>query len=254
MWTDTHTHLDKLKNPKEAKERALREGVRRLITIGTEFEDWPDVLKHTASPGVFGALGLHPHSADGFNRECEEFLREHLSQDSIVAVGEIGLDYHYERSPRDVQKKAFDRQLCLAEELDLPVEIHTRDAEEDTLAFLREFQGRVRGLLHCFTGSYEMARQALDCGFHISFSGIVTFKNSRDLQEVCKKIPLDCLHIETDAPYLSPAPHRGKENEPARLIHTARKVCELKDVEEQALSRRLEENVLKLFPKIQTGG
>ena len=131
--------------------------------------------------------GCIPIGPDSFNEECEAFLKKHLSDNSVVAVGEIGLDYYYEHSPRDIQKKVFYRQLCLAEEWGLPVEIHTRNAEEDTLAILKEFQGRVRGILHCFTGSYKMAQQALDLGFNISFSGIVTFKNSKDIQETCRK-------------------------------------------------------------------
>ena len=255
MWTDTHTHLDKLKDPEEVMSRARSEGVRRLITVGTESEDWPEVLKLSEKfkSEVFGTLGMHPHRASSFDEQCETFLKKHLSDQSVIAVGEIGLDYYYEHSPKDIQKEVFYRQLCLAEEWGLPVEIHTRDAEEDTLAILKEFQGRVQGLLHCFTGSYQMARQALDWGFNISFSGIVTFKNSKDLQKTCRKIPLDRLHIETDAPYLAPVPHRGKENQPSWVIYVAQKICELHNVKEDQLSRQLEENTLNMFPKIQTG-
>ena len=256
MWTDTHTHLDKLKDLKQVIDLARSERIRRMITVGTEPEDWPEVLKLSEqyAPEVFGTLGMHPHRAEGFNEDCEIFLKKHLSDKSVVAVGEIGLDYYYEHSPRDIQKKIFYRQLCLAEEWGLPVEIHTRDAEEDTLAILREFQGRVKGILHCFTGSYKMAQQALDLGFNISFSGIVTFKNSQALQETCKKIPLDRLHIETDAPYLAPVPYRGKENQPSWVIYVARKICELHNVTEELLSQQLEENTLKMFPKINIKG
>ena len=253
MWTDTHTHLDKLKDPKQIMDAARSAKIRRIITVGTEPEDWMEVLKLSKqfTPEVFGTLGMHPHRADSFNEECEIFLKKHLSDNFVVAVGEIGLDYYYEHSPRDIQKKAFYRQLHLAEEWNLPVEIHTRDAEEDTLAILREFQGRVKGILHCFTGSYKMAQQALDLGFNISFSGIVTFKNSKDLQETCQKIPLDRLHIETDAPYLAPVPYRGKENQPSWVVYVARKICELHNVNEEVLSEQLEENTLKMFPKIK---
>ena len=256
MWTDTHTHLDKLKDPEQIMDAARNAKVRRIITVGTEPEDWPEVLKFSKqfTMEVFGTLGMHPHRADSFNEECEIFLKKHLSDNSVVAVGEIGLDYYYEHSSRDIQKKVFYRQLCLAEEWGLPVEIHTRDAEEDTLAILREFQGRVKGILHCFTGSYKMAQQALDLGFNISFSGIVTFKNSKDLQETCKKIPLDRLHIETDAPYLAPVPYRGKENQPSWVVYVARKICELHNVKEDFLSQQLEKNTLKMFPKIKNVG
>ena len=251
MWTDTHTHLDKLKDPERAVAEAQSQGVHRMISVGTEPEDWPEILRLAGRlAGVFVALGTHPQNAESFDEKNEGILRKRLSEKSVVAVGEIGLDYYYERAPRNVQKEVFRRQLRLAEERGLPVEIHTRDAEEDTLALLREFQGRVRGLLHCFTGSCNMARQALDLGFNISFSGIVTFKNSGELQETCKKVPLDRLHIETDAPYLSPHPFRGKENRPNRVIYTARKVCELHNVTESFLSEQLEKNTLSLFPKI----
>ncbi|MCY4512935.1 MAG: TatD family hydrolase [Bdellovibrionales bacterium] len=254
MWTDTHTHLDKLTDPKQILEKARSEGVRRMITVGTEPEDWPEVLRLSSqfASEVFGTLGMHPHRADCFNEECEIFLKKHLSDPSIVAVGEIGLDYYYEHSPKDIQKETFVRQMSLAEEEGLPVEIHTRDAEEDTLAVLKEFQGRVQGILHCFTGSYGMAQKALDLGYNISFSGIVTFKKSQELQETCKKIPLNRLHIETDAPYLAPIPYRGKENQPSWVVYVARKVCELHNVTEELLSRQLEENTLKMFPKIKT--
>ena len=252
MWTDTHTHLDKLQDPERAVKEAQSQGVHRMISVGTEPEDWPKILKLAGkfASGVFVTLGTHPQHAESFDEKSEGFLRKHLSEKSVVAVGEIGLDYYYERSPHNIQKEVFRRQLQLAEEWGLAVEIHTRDAEEDTLTLLREFRGRVRGLLHCFTGSYNMARQALDLGFNISFSGIVTFKNSRELQETCKKIPLDRLHIETDAPYLSPHPFRGKENRPDRVIYTARKICELHNVTESLLSEQLEKNTLSLFPKI----
>ena len=252
MWTDTHAHLDKSPDPPAAAEEALAAGVQRILTIGTERADWPEVVKLSRRFSyVFGALGMHPHNSSDFDEACEKFLRSSLSSEpSLVAVGEIGLDYRYERSPRDAQKEAFRRQLNMAEELNLPVEIHTREAEEDTLSMLRPFRGRVQGLLHCFSGSYETAKAALDLGFNISFSGIVTFKNAQALQETCRKIPLDRLHIETDAPYLSPHPHRGKENRPARLIFTAQKVAALHGVTEAKLSRQLEENTLKMFPRL----
>ena len=251
-WTDTHAHLDKLPDPEAALDEARAAGVKRILTIGTERADWPEVVKLSRRfSHVFGALGMHPHNGADFNQESETFLRSKLSSESsLVAVGEIGLDYHYERSPRAAQQDAFRRQLSLAEDCGLPVEIHTREAEKDTLSMLRPFRGRVRGLLHCFSGSYETAKAALDLGFNISFSGILTFKNAKALQEVCRKIPLDRLHIETDAPYLSPHPHRGKENRPARLILTAQKVAALHDITEEKLSLQLEKNTLDMFPRI----
>ena len=189
MWIDTHAHLDKLKpEPEIILKEAKRFSVDAVFTIGTSLTDWPEVLQlANAFPNVYGALGMHPHDAKDFNEECKTFLKNHLLDKNIVAVGEIGLDYYYSHSPKEIQREVFHQQLCLAEEFQLPVEIHTREAEEDTLHFLQKFRGRLKGLLHCFTSSYDMAKKALDFGFNISFSGILTFKKSEDLQTLCKK-------------------------------------------------------------------
>lgn len=254
LWIDTHAHIDKLKaSVPEILESARKAGVWRILTIGTELSDWGNVLRlcEKYSPELYGALGMHPHSASSFNEDCETFLKENLGKKRIVAVGEIGLDYYYNNSEPQIQKEVFERQLLLAEDFKMPVEIHTREAEEDTAFFLKKFQGRVRGLLHCFTGSYHLASQALDCGFNISFSGILTFKNAGDLRELCKKIPLDRLHIETDSPFLSPEPFRGRENEPSHVRALAEYVAGLKNVDLHQLSDQLKENTWALFPKIK---
>lgn len=254
MWIDTHAHLDKLSNSlKDVLKRAQDSHVHRVITIGTELEDWPQVIHlcDTYKPYVYGALGMHPHSAKDFNEECSQFLKTNLIHPRIIAVGEIGLDYYYEHSDKKIQQDVFEKQLFLAQELELPVEIHTREAEEDTLNLLEKVKGDVRGLLHCFTSSYEMARAALDLGFNISFSGIITFKNSQSLRETCKKLPLDRIHIETDSPFLSPVPHRGKENEPSYVNLVAQTVADLHGVNLDTLSRQLKQNTLNLFFKIK---
>ena len=163
----------------------------------------------------------------------------------------MGLDYYYSNATHDVQKKSFRRQLEIAVEHDMPVEIHTRDAEPDTVEILQEFGGKVRGLLHCFTGSQWLADQGLALGLNISISGIVTFKNADALRSVVKTIPLDRLHVETDAPFLAPMPHRGKSNEPALMVHTAQKVAELKGVTLEQLSEATNANAKKLFHKLK---
>ena len=254
MWTDTHAHLDKLGLPSEESiANAKKESVKRVITIGTELSDWPKVIelcdKH--KPYLYGTLGMHPHTAETFTDECEDFLRNNLNHERIVAVGEIGLDYYYENSKPEVQKEMFEKQLEIAKDFKLPVEIHTRDAEQDTQTFLKKFKGQVRGLLHCFTGSYELASFALDCGFNISFSGIITFKNAEDLRQTCKKLPLDRIHIETDSPFLAPVPYRGKENQPAYVSHVAETVAFLHNIDLQTLSEQLEKNTLDLFTKMK---
>ena len=254
MWIDTHAHIDKIKkNPLDILEDSQKAGVFRVLTIGTELKDWSTVvsLSEKHSPQIYGALGMHPHTAKDFNEECESFLKKHLKLKRIVAVGEIGLDYFYKNSDIQKQKEVFEKLLCLASDFNMPVEIHSREAEKDTAFFLNRFKGQTRGLLHCFTSSYALAKQALDCGFNISFSGILTFKNAESLRETCKKIPLDRLHIETDAPFLSPEPHRGKENQPAYVSLLAQWVADLHQVDLQTLSKQLKENTLDLFPKIK---
>ena len=216
-WTDIHTHLNMLSiPPEEAVDKAVQKGFKRLITIGTELENLPLVLDFAErfSPQVFCTLGIHPHQGSEFNREAEAFLQSRLSHPRVVAVGEIGLDYYYNHSPKQEQKKAFRAQMDLAEEFGLPVEIHSRDAEADTIEILREYEDRVKGVIHCFTGSQNLADQALACGYNISFSGIVTFKNAVELREVCACVPLNRLHVETDAPFLAPVPMRGKRISP----------------------------------------
>ena len=254
MWIDTHCHIDKLKlSPQEIIASAKKAGVFCVLTIGTELEDWSQVLflSEKYSPFIYGVLGMHPHTAQNFDETCEKFLKENLKAKSIIGVGEIGLDYFYNNSPKKIQKEVFDKQLDLAKELEFPVEIHTRDAEEDTFFFLKKYRSQVKGLLHCFTGSYDLAKKALDCGFNISFSGILTFKKSESLRETCRKIPLDRIHIETDAPFLSPVPHRGKENEPSYVPLVAECVANIHQVDLEDLSQQLKKNTYQLFPKMK---
>ncbi len=246
MWVDVHTHLHMLKNPDKAVQTALDSGVQKMMTIGTSAEDWDQVLKDVKKFSVFGALGQHPHTAKDYNDASEEKLKQSLQNENIQALGEIGLDYYYEHSDRSIQKEVFRRQMALADELGLPVEIHTRNAEEDTLTILKEYPG-VRGLIHCFTGSYGMAKKALDIGYNISFSGIITFKKAEGLRRVCEKIPIQRLHIETDAPYLAPLPHRGKENQPAWLLHTAKMAANLHKVSTEKLKEQTWANACHLF-------
>lgn len=253
-WIDIHAHLNFLEiTPEQALKEAQEKGVQKIITIGTEPEDLPVVLDlaNKFSPDVYCTLGIHPHEGKVFNQDVEKYLRENLNNERVVAVGEIGLDYYYESSPREEQLKAFRAQMELAEEFNLPVEIHTRDAEEDTIAILKEFDGRVRGLIHCFTGTQNLATHALDYGFNISFSGIVTFKNAQDLRDVAANTPLDRMHVETDAPFLAPVPMRGKKNQPDYMLWTAQRVAEIKAVELELFCQQMKQNALKMFPKIQ---
>lgn len=253
-WIDVHAHLNMLEEGVEAAiANAKAAGVRKIVTIGTEPEDHPIVLDIARKyyPDVYCTLGVHPHDGKSYTEEAGKFIEAHAQEPVVVAVGEIGLDYYYDQSPRMEQQEAFRQQLAIAQRTGLPVEIHTRDAEEDTIAILKEFQGKVTGLIHCFTGTEGLAKAALDLGFNISFSGVVTFKNADSLRQVVKMVPLDRMHVETDAPFLAPIPLRGKKNTPAFVVHTAKLVAELKGVSEEELARQTRENALKMFPKIQ---
>jgi len=253
-WIDIHTHLNMLEmTPEQGLENAKNAGVTHVITIGTCPEDWPIVLDLSKrfSDRVYCTLGVHPHEAELFDEPAEKTIRQNLGFERLVAIGEIGLDYYYDNAPRQKQREVFERQMEIAAEAGLPVEIHTRDAEDDTAEVLQKFKGRVRGVLHCFTSSWELAKKALDVGFHISISGVVTFKNAQSLRDVVERLPMDRLHVETDAPFLAPIPHRGKKNEPAWVIHTAELVAALKKTSLEELSAQTRRNALDLFPRIK---
>ncbi len=253
-WIDVHCHLDRLEGGSEfALQLALDAGVKRLITIGTEPADLPTVigLAEKYAPHVFCTIGVHPHDGVKYNSEVGDFLRKNAGHPRVVAIGEIGLDYHYNQSPKAEQIFAFREQLQIAADCGLPVEIHTRDAEEDTLQILSEFKNRVKGIIHCFTGTGHLAEQALNLGFDISISGVVTFKNAEDIRATLRDIvPLDRLHVETDAPFLAPVPMRGRPNTSAYVVHTAQVVADLKKVSLQTLCEQTNKNAEKLFFKL----
>lgn len=253
-WIDVHTHLNFLKNlgVEDALKEARAAGVSQVITIGTEPKDHQVVLDIATQyfPEVACTLGVHPHEGQVYDDATERFIDENCTRREVVAIGEIGLDYYYDHSPREQQKEAFRRQLQLAEKHAMPVEIHTRDAEADTVDILKEFDGKTRGILHCFTGTMWLAREALDLGLDISFSGVVTFKNANDLREVVKFVPLDRIHVETDAPFLAPVPERGKSNVPAYVVHTAKAVAALKGIELDVLREATVANARRTFPKL----
>jgi TatD DNase family protein len=196
------------------------------------------------------AVGVHPHQASdcaGQPGRAERLLRDAFASPDVVAVGEIGLDYHYDFSPREAQQAVFRSQVDLARELRLPVVIHTREAEADTIEVLKSAGEELRGVLHCFTGTRELATAALDLGFYISLAGIVTFPKALELREIARDIPLDRLLIETDSPFLTPAPHRGARNEPARMVHTAETLATLRGISVAELDRATTANFHALF-------
>lgn len=255
QWIDVHAHLNMLETTiPESLRLAEAAKVKTIFTIGTTPEDLPLVLKIAQEnyPTVCCTLGVHPHDAQLFDKTTENFIRANAPRKEVVAIGEIGLDYYYKNSEPSVQRLAFEQQLQLAADLNLPVEIHTRDAEADTFDILKKFEGRVKGLLHCFTGTQWMADRALELGFNISISGVVTFKNAQSLRDIVKGIPIDRIHVETDAPFLAPTPHRGKKNTPAYVTHTAELVAQLKGVTLLELAQQTRQNAQKLFSKLPT--
>lgn len=253
-WMDMHAHLDKLEEgPEMAIEKALSVGVDRIITIGTDPQDLPVVLELAKkyAPHVYCTLGIHPHDGVSYSKKVGEFILRNARQERVVAIGEIGLDYYYNQSPKNEQLEAFRSQLDLARQLKMPVEIHTRDAEEDTVAILSDYKDQVKGLIHCFTGTQWLADQCLDLGYCISISGVVTFKNAHELKKTVSTIPLDRLLVETDSPFLSPVPMRGKPNTPAYVVHTAKVVAEIKNVSLKELCLQTRKNAETIFPKLK---
>ncbi|MEK7407077.1 MAG: TatD family hydrolase [Acidobacteriota bacterium] len=230
---DSHCHLDdrQFDADREAViERALAAGVELMLAIGSG--DGPPDLEAAirlaeAHAPVYATVGVHPHDASKATPETYRRLEEMLAHPKVTAVGEIGLDYHYDFSPREVQREVFIRQLRLAREAAKPVIIHTREAWEDTLRLLGEHAPRA-GIMHCFSGGPEEARECLELGLHLSFAGVVTFPKALRVQAAARATPLERLLAETDAPYLAPVPVRGKRNEPAFVVHTARKLAELR--------------------------
>ncbi len=231
MLVDSHCHLD---DPKFAAdldaviERAVAAGVSRMLSIGTG--DGPPELDRSVRVAerykqVFAAVGVHPHDAAKATPRSFDDLRALTANARVLAFGEIGLDYHYDFSPREIQKQVFIEQLRLAADLGLPVIIHTREAWEDTMELLRQYW-RGPGIMHCFTGDAEQAREALDLGFLLAFGGVVTFKAADAVREAARITPDDRLLVETDAPYLAPIPWRGKRNEPSFMVETVRKLAE----------------------------
>ncbi len=223
---DSHCHLDDSDFDADRDAviaRARAAGIETMLAIGSEGA----VGLAEAHPDIYATLGIHPHEAAKADRAALDRLAERLSHPKVLAVGEIGLDYHYDFSPRETQREVFRAQLAIAKAAGLPVIIHTREAWPDTLALLRE-SGIARGVMHCFSEGPEEAAQALELGFFVSFAGIVTFPKAQRIQEAARRVPADRLLVETDAPYLAPVPYRGKRNEPAFVVETARKIAALR--------------------------
>jgi len=252
---DSHCHLNYeglAERQDEVLEAARARGVAGFLNISTRQKEW-DAIIATAerNPDVWASVGVHPHEADAHPDLGAAALVEGAQHPKVVAIGECGLDYYYDKSDRAAQRERFEAHIEAARSTGLPLVIHTRDAEEDTAEILASAvrEGGVAGVLHCFTGSAALARKGLDLGFYISLSGIVTFKNAADLQDTAKWIPEDMLLVETDSPFLAPVPNRGKTCEPAFVADTAAFVADLRGVTPDALADVTTANFFKLFGK-----
>lgn len=255
MLVDSHCHLN-YKGLAEQQDdvlaRARARGVTALLNIATRESEWDDVLAAAEQHAdVWASVGIHPHDADHHPDVDTAKLVERAAHPRVIGIGETGLDYYYDKSDRARQQESFRRHIRASQQTGLPVIVHTRDAEADTLALLREEMGRAAfpGVIHCFTASDDFARKALDLGFYISISGIVTFKNAADLQATARWLPQDRLLVETDAPFLAPVPHRGKIGEPAFVADTLAFLAELRGEDRDELASATSQNFYKLFSK-----
>jgi TatD DNase family protein len=256
MFTDSHCHLNYkglVEEQGAVLERARAAGVGTMLNISTRASEWDEVIGLAErEPEVWASVGIHPHEADIHPNVEASTLVERARHPRVVGIGESGLDFYYDHSNRDRQRESFRSHIAAARETGLPIIVHTRDAEEDTAGILGSEmeKGRFTGVIHCFTASADFARKALDLGLYISMSGIVTFKNAKDLQETAKQIPSDRLLIETDAPFLAPVPHRGRPCEPAFVADTARFLAQLRDEPLDRLAATTSDNFRRLFNKV----
>jgi TatD DNase family protein len=253
---DSHCHLDFPDFGPEVEEvvaRAHGAGVGLMLTISTKVSEF-DRVRAVAErfPHVYCTVGIHPHEAASEPETDTATLVEMAKHPKVVGIGETGLDYFYEHSPREAQQRNFRAHIAAARETGLPLVVHTRDADEDTAAILTEEMGKgaFPGLLHCFSSGPQLAEKALEIGLYISLSGILTFKNAVELRETAARVPLDRLLVETDAPYLAPVPKRGKRNEPSFVVHTAEKLAEVKGIGAAALAEATTANFLRLFSRV----
>jgi TatD DNase family protein len=254
---DSHCHLNYeglAERQDEVLGNARQRGVAGFLNISTRQGEWTDVIGVAErNADVWATVGVHPHEADAHPDLGAAALVEAASHSRVIAIGECGLDYYYDKSDRQAQRERFQAHIEAARETGLPLVVHTRDAEDDTAEILEAAvrEGGVTGVLHCFTGSAELARKGLDLGFYVSLSGIVTFKNAADLQQIAKWLPADRMLVETDSPFLAPVPHRGQTCEPAFVADTAAFLADLRGEDPTALGEATTANFFKLFKKAQ---
>ena len=255
MLVDSHCHLDFDvfdEDRQETIQRARNAGVATMVTICTRVTRFDEIRAIAESDeNIWCSVGIHPHQAEEEPVISVDDLVSRATHPKVIGIGETGLDYYYDNSPRELQETSFRTHIAASRETGLPLIVHTRDADDDMADILEDEMGKgaFPGVLHCFSSGRQLAERALDIGFYISLSGIVTFKNAQDLRNIAKDVPVDRILVETDSPFLAPIPNRGKRNEPSFVVDTAAKVAELQDVDKDALSIASTENFFRLFNK-----
>ena len=254
MLIDSHAHIQGKEYDGEVEaviERARAAGVEKIIAVGGAGDmssNTEAVVLAKSFPNIYATVGMHPHDAKDVGAEELVRLKKLTAHPKVVAVGETGLDYYYNHSPHDVQRRVFTQFIHMARETDLPIVVHERDAAQEAAELLRsEGSGKLRGVIHCFTGNYEAACAYLDLGFYLSFTGIVTFKNADPLRDVIRRAPLERMLVETDSPYLTPVPYRGKRNEPAHVRWVAETIAKVKGIDFEEVAETTTRNVQDLF-------
>ena len=250
VFVDSHAHLDD-----EAFDEDREEVIKDILSGGNYFFNIGCDLKTSYSSyelskkydHVYAVVGVHPHEAKYYTAETREALKELLTKDKVMAIGEIGLDYHYDLSPRDVQREVFIDQINLAREMNVPIVIHTREAMEETYEILEKHAKGMKVLLHCYTGSIEMARKYLKLGYKLALGGALTFKNAKNTVDIAKEVDLKDLLIETDSPYMTPVPYRGKRNDPRKVVLVAEKLAEIKGISTEEVLEATKKNAFEFF-------
>jgi TatD DNase family protein len=252
LLIDTHAHLDdaRFDGDRDAMiARAREAGVEHFVTIGCDLTTSRAAVELADRyPFIYATVGVHPHEAKQIGDSWYDDLRRLAEHKKVVAYGEIGLDYHYNHSPPKLQRERFREQITLARDLRLPIVVHTREAQEDTIAILKEENAAdVGGVFHCFSGDAQLAKNALDLGFLLSFSGVITFQNATMLRDIVKTVPMDRILVETDSPYLTPAPHRGKRNEPAHVRLVSEKIAAIQGMTADQIAELTSQNARRVF-------
>jgi len=249
---ETHCHLDYLKHKplEEILLEAKNQGIEKILTIAVEPANFDAAFELSKNHDeIYFTQGIHPHDAKLHTPEAFLTIKERASEPKMLAVGEIGLDYHYDNSPREIQKEVFKKQLEIAIEVNKPVVIHSRDADEDTISILKEYAPRLlkKGVIHSFTSGPELAQVAIDLGFYLGFNGIITFKTAQNVRDIVTLCPINRMLLETDAPFLTPVPHRGKENAPQYLPFILEKIAEIKNTKPADIEQACYQNSIDLF-------